>query len=148
MTVAGGVVSTTIVLAGGKRVRTMNKTALLVIIAAASVSFAAADAKAQRTFVERPGASIGVRRAGDWRAANSLNHLNREVREARLLAGRGAGRGTHYRLARIARATDRLNYEYHRRLARPWTIHRRAEALRSEVRAIRAGLRGRGWRWR
>ena len=126
----------------------MNKSAVLAIVAAASVSLLAADANAQRRFVERPGASIGVRYAGDWRAENSLRHLNREVREVRMLASRGADRRTRYRILRAARATDRLNFEYNRRRARPWAIHRRAEAMRGEVRVIRAGLRGRGWRWR
>ena len=112
------------------------------------MSILAVEANAQRSFVERPGASIGVRYPGDWRAANSLRHLNREVREVRLLASRGADRRTRYRVYRLARATDRLNFEYNRRRARPWAVHRRAEALRAEVRVIRAGLRGRGWRWR
>lgn len=126
----------------------MKKASLIALLATAIVSLAVPQAEAQRSFVERPGASIGVRHAGDWRAANSLQHLNRELREVRLLASRGAGRGAHYRLARIARATDRLNYEYDRRSARPWSIHRLAETLRAEVRAIRGGLRGSGWRWR
>lgn len=119
----------------------MKKNCRLSLIGAALVLLITpAAANAQRTFVERPGASIGVRHAGDWRAANSLNRLNRELREVQLIAGQ---RG---RLARIARVTDRLNYEYHRRLVRPWVIHRRAEALRSEVRAIRISMRPRRWR--
>jgi hypothetical protein len=123
----------------------MKKNCRLSLIGAALVLLLApGNANAQRTFVERPGASIGLRDAGDWRAANSLNHLNRELREVQLIAFRGGGaRG---RLARIARVTDRLNYEYHRRLVRPWVIHRRAEALRSEVRMVRSSMRRRGSR--
>ena len=125
----------------------MQKRRILLIIAAAAVAFAAADANAQRTFVERPGASIGLRQGGDWRAANSLNDLNRELREVQLLASRRGGARVRSRLAGVARVTDRLNYEYHRRLTRSSVLHRRAEALRAEVRAIRSGMRGRGWRW-
>ena len=122
----------------------IGKAAWLAAMVAGGMSLMPAAATAQRTFVERPGASIGVRHAGDWRAANSLNHLNRELRELQLMS---EGRARP-RLARIARATDRLNYEYHRRLARAWPIHRRAEALRAQVRTVRNELRGRGWRWR
>ena len=126
----------------------MQKLLVSLVLAAAAVIFAAADAQAQRTFVERPGASIGVRYAGDSRAANSLNHLNRELREVQLLARRGAAAQVRPRLTRVTRLTDRLNYEYHRRLTRPWPIHRRAEGLRGEVRAIRSSIRGSGgWRW-
>ena len=127
----------------------MKKSSQLFLIGAAlAVVLVPAAANAQRTFVERPGASIGVRHAGDWRAANSLNHLNRELREVQLLADRSAGARAGGRLARIARITDRLNYDYHRRRVRPWAIHQRAEVLRAEVRAIRGGMRPRGWRWR
>ena len=126
----------------------MEKAGVFLTIAAAAVTFAAADANAQRTFVERPGASVGIRHAGDWRAANSLNHLNRELREVQLMVDRGGGARARSRLARIARLTDRLNYDYNRRRTRSWTIHHRAEALRSQIRAIRSSVRGRGWRWR
>ena len=122
---------------------------LLLISATIGLALLPAAANAQRTFVERPGASIGVRQAGDWRASNSLNHLNRELREVQLIAYRTAAPRARARLARIARLTDRLNYEYHRRRSGSLSINRRAEALRAEVRAIRSGLRGRGvWRWR
>lgn len=126
----------------------MKKSCRLFLIGAAlGLVFVPAVADAQRTFVERPGASIGLRNPGDWRAANSLNHLNRELREVQLLAHRSGGAPARGRLARIARVTDRLNYDYHRRLGRPWAIHQRAEALRSELRAIRSSVRGRApWR--
>ena len=91
----------------------MQKRRILLIIAAAAVAFAAADANAQRTFVERPGASIGLRQGGDWRAANSLNDLNRELREVQLLASRRGGARVRFRLAGVARVTDMLNYEPH-----------------------------------
>ena len=127
----------------------MKKIPLFFAVAAAGVSLFAADATAQRTFIERPGASIGVRHAGDWRAANSLRRLNDELRQAQyeVRAFRGEGRRIRYSLARVARATDGLNYQYHRRRARALIIHRRAEQLRAEVRAIRSALRG-GRRWR
>ncbi len=124
-----------------------KKSLFAAIAAAAGILLIGADADAQRPFVERPGASVGVRFAGDWRASNSLHHLNRELRDVELIASRRAGLRARGRLTRIARATDRLNYEYRRRLTRSWLIHRRAEALRAELRAIRNGLRGRGWRW-
>ena len=125
----------------------MKKTyRLFLSVAAAGVALLAPAANAQRTFIERPGASIGVRNAGDWRAANSLNHLNRELREVQLIADHRDGARARSRLGRVARLTDRLNYEYHRRRTRSLSIHRRAEALRAEVRVIRSGLRRGRWR--
>jgi hypothetical protein len=129
----------------------MKKAGSLVAAVATAITLFAADASAQRSFVERPGADVGVRFPGDWRAANSLRNLNDELRQAQYesRAFRGDGRRARYRLARVAGATDRLNYEYNKRLSRPFLIHRRAEQLRVEVRAIRRDLRGRrGWRWR
>lgn len=129
----------------------MKKVPLFLAAAAAGVFLFGANASAQRTFVERPGASIGVRHAGDWRAATSLRRLNDELRQAQyeVRAFRGEGRRIRYGLARVARATDGLNYQYHRRRVRSLIIHRRAEQLRAEVRAMRSALRGRGgWRWR
>jgi hypothetical protein len=127
----------------------MKNSGLRLIAAAFALVLVASPALAQRTFVERPGASIGVRHAGDWRAENSLRNLNRELREAQLIAYRTAAPRARARLDRIARLTDRLNYDYNQRRTRSLVIHRRAEALRDEVRAIRSGLRGRGiWRWR
>lgn len=126
----------------------MKKTSQLLLIGTAlALVFSPEVADAQRTFVERPGASIGVRHAGDWRASNSLNHLNRELREVQLLARRAGSGRARSRLARIARETDRLNYQYHRRLTRPYSIHRRAETLRAEVRAMRSTVPRRGWGW-
>ena len=126
----------------------MKRVPIFLALAAAGVSLFAADATAQRRFVERPGASIGVRYAGDWRAANSLRRLNDELRQAQyeVRTVRGEGRRIRYRLARAARVADRLNYVYHRRRARSLTIHRQAEQLRAEVRSIRGALRGRRWR--
>lgn len=127
----------------------MKKLSLLVA-GMAAVSLFVAEASAQRPFIERPGAAVGVRFPGDWRAANSLRNLNDELRQAQFEARafRGDGRRIRHRLARIAGATDRLNWQYHRRRARPYVIHRRAEQLRAEVRVIRSAMRGRGWRWR
>ena len=125
----------------------MKKNCRLSLVGAALVLLLGpAAANAQRNFVERPGATVGVRFAGDWRAANSLRLLNREIGEVRLMADRGASPSARRHLARIARITDRLNYEYRRRNVRSWVIHRRAEALRSELRALRDGGRPRAWR--
>ena len=127
----------------------MKKVPLFLAVAAAAVCLFAPNATAQRAFVERPGATIGVRHAGDWHAANSLRHLNRELRQAQyeVRAFRGEGRRIRYRLAYLARATDRLNYDYHRRRVRSLLVHRQAEQVRAEVRRIRSALRG-GRRWR
>ena len=127
----------------------LKKAVLLATAAAAAVALCTGEVSAQRTFVERPGAGVGVRFPGDWRAATSLRNLNDELRQAQYesRAFRGDGRRARYRLSRVAGATDRLNYEYNKRLVRPFLIHRRAEALRVELRAIRRELRGRRW-WR
>ena len=115
---------------------------LIVIAVAAGLSLMAADASARHHFVERPGADVGIRFAGDWRAANSLQRLQHELRQAGLETG-----GYRGRLSRIAGMSARLNYEYHWRLTGAWSIHRDAEELRAEVRSIRQNLRARSdWR--
>ena len=133
----------------GAKELNVKRFTLFLSIAAMGASLIASEAHAQRIFVERPGASVGIRYAGDSRAANSLRHLNDELRQAQFEVRRfrGEGRRIRYSLGRIAGATDRLNFQYNKRRVRPWVIHRRAEQLRAEVRAIRRDLRvGRRWR--
>lgn len=128
----------------------MKRIALFLTIASAGMSLLASDASAQR-FIERPGAHIGVRRAGDWRTANQLEALSREVRLARLeiRAFRGEGRRLGLRLERVARLTVRLNHQYRRTRGSTLAIRRQAVRLRAEVADIRRDLRVRGRpRWR
>jgi hypothetical protein len=122
----------------------MKKLALFLTVAAAGLTMFASDAAAQRIVVQTPGARLGL--GGDRRVGYDLDRLNREVRQVRfeIRSFRGEGRRIRWRFDRVLRATDRLNYEYDRRLAPPWQIRRRIEQVRGELYEIREDLRYRG----
>ncbi|HSH39330.1 MAG TPA: hypothetical protein VK993_11135 [Chthoniobacterales bacterium] len=136
----------------------MKKLALFLSVAAAGLTMFAADASAQRIIVETPGARLGVGERGDRRVGYDLDRLNREVRQLRfeIRAYRGEGRRIRWRYDRVQRVTDRLNYEYQRRISSPWQIRRRIQQVRAEIYDIRNDMRDRrdrrryddGPRWR
>ena len=108
----------------------------------------ASDASAQRIVVETPGTRVAPSYRGDRRVGYELDRLNRDVRQTRheMRTFRGEGRRIHYRFERVQRATERLNYEYERRLSSSWQIRRRIVQVRVELDDIRGDLRVRGWR--
>ena len=131
----------------------MKKLALILTVAAAGLTTFASDASAQRIVVETPGVALGLReRGGDRRVGYDLERLNHEVRQLRneLRSHRG-GRRMWHRYERVQRASERLNYEYDRRVSSPWQIRRRIDQVRAEIYDIREDLRDRGDRpprWR
>ena len=124
----------------------MKKLALILTVAAAGLTIFASDVSAQRIVVETPGGRLGVGDGrGDRRVGYDLDRLNREVRQLRFEIRRASGgRRAWGRFERVQRASERLNYEYERRVSSPWQIRRRIEQVRAEIYEIRADMRDRG----
>jgi len=131
----------------------MEKLILPLTIAVLGCAAFTDTASAQRIVVESPVARALVGGPRDGRLANDLARLNAEVRQVRyeIRTSGIRGRRIRYDFDRVTRATERLNYEFERRLSDRFVLRRRIGQVRAELYRIRMELRERtsgprGWR--